>query len=693
MNTSLFGTRLAISADKNWLYASRGSGSPYKLFKYNISSDTIPTPIVTPDTSGLTIGAFTLDPVKNLIFTDTGQVWPASLKGFVGSTNTTGQSAYIPFRNAVAFASNSNNIIFVSTENFYKLSAYPLQGPMGPIVSQADGNKVFVSTSNGIVSVDLTNFPPGTPGTFPTGSLPYFDVVLDEPRGVLYGSSVLGHKIDVISIDTLQVVDQIRLNNGSQPNGMDLSPDGNELAVAATAANSVVFINTNTRTISATVMPNMNGAIRPFDVKYGRAGRLYSSGAGNGIDYLHVFDTTTHTEVGSSLYPNIISSAPYLSISADKNLVYANEAPQVVSLFDVSTNSPVILTSTDNTFQGKNSILLTDNSKLFTSAGQVWLSNLFAKIGSFNASGNLVEIPGQNLVAVISSANPGQITFVKTGDFYTASTASIPLISSVGASTVSSAGDKLFVNTNAGIKVLDIAPANSSSLSISSGSPQSVQVSTQFQDPLKVRVQNVTGTPMQGALVTFTAPATGASGIFGDTNSTVTTAVTDANGIATSSILTANNIVGTYSVRATVPGLAAYSAFQLTNFAAVNCTISKGTDPDTLFLTYRQFNCGSTGHGAVVGDFNHDDRKDVALSAAGALLVFLQDTDGSLLQPRAYGSASDDLAAGDVNHDGLDDVISANSPRIQLPFFFKEMMAPWHIGLHIQPVQIRMRSL
>jgi Zn-dependent metalloprotease len=660
LNTSLFGTRLAISSDKNWLYASKGSGSPEKLFKYDISTDTIPDPISSPHTSGLSLDTFILDPVSNLIFTDTGQVWPASLKGFVGSTGASGQLTSIPFHNAVVVASNTNNIIFISTENFYTLSAYPIQGPMGPIVSQADGSRVFVSTSSGIVSVDLSNFPPGIPGTLPAGSLPYSDLILDEPRGVLYGSNILGHKIDVISIDTLQVVDQIRLNNGAQPHGMDLSPDGSELAVAVTGANSLAFIDTNTRTISAMVMPNLDGAIRPFDVKYGRVGRLYSSGTG-GLDYLHVFDTTTHTEVGISPYPNTISSAPYLSISADKNFVYANEAPQVVRLFDVSTDSPVISKSTDNTFQGTNSLLLADNGKLFTSAGQVWLSSLIAKIGSFNASGHLVEIPGQSLVAAISSASPGQIKFVKTADFYTASTASIPSVSAVGASTVSSAGGKLFVNTNNGIKVLDVASTNPTSISITSGSPQFVQVSMQFQQPFKVKVQNVAGSPMPGVMVTFTAPSAAASGTFADTNLTVTTAITDANGIATSSMFTANNTAGAYIVKATVSNLAASADFQLTNLAAVNCTITIGSDPNTLFLAYKQFNCGKISHGVTVGDFNNDGRKDVALSGAGSLLVFLQDNAGNLLQPRVYGSISEYFAAGDVNHDGLDDIVSADT--------------------------------
>ncbi|HET9914398.1 MAG TPA: hypothetical protein VFQ13_21060, partial [Anaerolineales bacterium] len=608
---SLTQTRLAISSDNNWLYASRSSGSPMNLFRFDVSTDVIPTPTSAPHTGNFSASTYILDPTTNFVFTNTGQIWSADLKGRIGTIDASGQGAYIPSRHAIAVASSTtNSIVFASTENFYTLSTYSLQGPMGPVVSQADGNKLFVSTGTGIVPVDLSNFPPGTPGTLPAGSLPYFDLVLDESRGVLYGSNSAGHKIDVISISTLQIVDQIRFNNGARPQGMDLSPDGSELAVALTGASSVAFVDTATRTISAMVIPNLDGAIAPFDVKYGRPGRLYSSGTAS-IDRLHVFDTTTHTEVGISPYPNTIYSSPYLSISTDKNSVYANESSNILRHFSVSTDAPTILKSTSSAYRGTNSLLLADNSKVFTNRGQVWPSDLSAQIGSFAALGHLVEIPGQGLVAVVSTASPGLVTFVRSTDYTTASTASLPSVNAVGASTVSSAGDKLFFNTNGGVKVLDISADNPASIAIVSGSPQSVEVSQPFQQPLKVKVQNVFGNPIADLVVTFTAPSTGASGTFVDTNSNVTTVLTDANGMATSSVILANNSADSYVVKATIPNLAASADFQLTNLAAVTCPITTGPGTASLFLPYKQYKCGKVSHGVGAGDFNNDGRKDV----------------------------------------------------------------------------------
>src|SRR5262249_23695991 len=52
-----------------------------------------------------------------------------------------------------------------------------------------------------------------------------------------------------------------------------------------------------------------------------------------------------------------------------------------------------------------------------------------------------------------------------------------------------------------------------------------------------------------------TAPSSGASGIFSDTGNRITTAITNASGIATSSAFTANNTAGSYNVSATVASL------------------------------------------------------------------------------------------------------------------------------------------
>ncbi len=203
-------------------------------------------------------------------------------------------------------------------------------------------------------------------------------------------------------------------------------------------------------------------------------------------------------------------------------------------------------------------------------------------------------------------------------------------------------------------------------LSVSSGSPQANQVLTTFGDPLKVLVQYAPDAPIAGIEVTFTAPTSGASGTFADTGSNTTTAVTDVNGIAASSVFTANNIAGSFTVMATIPDPALSVNFQLTNLAAINCSISNGTAAPSLFLPYKLYNCGKTGHGVGVGDFNNDGRKDVALSVSGTLLVFLQDNNGNLSQPRVYSGSSEYLAVGDLNGDYLDDIVTSSGNSIDI---------------------------
>ena len=112
-------------------------------------------------------------------------------------------------------------------------------------------------------------------------------------------------------------------------------------------------------------------------------------------------------------------------------------------------------------------------------------------------------------------------------------------------------------------------------ISATSGTPQSATVNTAFGAPLVATV-TAGGSPVSGAVVTFTAPATGASGAFaGGAN----TATTNASGVATSAVFTANGTAGAYAVTAAVTGAATPASFSLTNTAgaAASITATSGT--------------------------------------------------------------------------------------------------------------------
>jgi hypothetical protein len=122
--------------------------------------------------------------------------------------------------------------------------------------------------------------------------------------------------------------------------------------------------------------------------------------------------------------------------------------------------------------------------------------------------------------------------------------------------------------------VSGMAPANFSltnsvqvpaSIAATSGTPQSATVSKPFSTALQATVKDGNNNPISGVTVTFAVPVSGPSA----SSTGATTAVTNSNGVATASPLTANGIAGTYVVTATVSGVAAPANFSLTNVAVV----------------------------------------------------------------------------------------------------------------------------
>lgn len=86
------------------------------------------------------------------------------------------------------------------------------------------------------------------------------------------------------------------------------------------------------------------------------------------------------------------------------------------------------------------------------------------------------------------------------------------------------------------------------------GSRQTAQLGTQFAAKLQAQLANTNGCPVTGDLagveVTFTAPGSGASGIFAGSGSSTVTLGTDAQGVASATAFTADDTAGSYTVDA-----------------------------------------------------------------------------------------------------------------------------------------------
>jgi hypothetical protein len=137
-----------------------------------------------------------------------------------------------------------------------------------------------------------------------------------------------------------------------------------------------------------------------------------------------------------------------------------------------------------------------------------------------------------------------------------------------------SAAVPLAAGTTAAIAVIaDQGPT----ITTVTGSGQSYFIGYSFQ-PLQARVTD-NGQGIAGVPVTFTAPASGASGFFGLLSPSVTV-LTDTNGLATAPVFTANGTVGTYTVTASSSGAAGVATFTLSNLPSSLITFPFG--PPTL---------------------------------------------------------------------------------------------------------------
>ncbi len=99
-------------------------------------------------------------------------------------------------------------------------------------------------------------------------------------------------------------------------------------------------------------------------------------------------------------------------------------------------------------------------------------------------------------------------------------------------------------------------PGPATTLLILSGDAQRTVTTSPFAKPFQLAALDPQGSPVEGVLIDFSAPGSGPSGTFADTGTNTTQVTTDASGVATTSVFTANDQAGSYTLAASTAGAA-----------------------------------------------------------------------------------------------------------------------------------------
>jgi uncharacterized repeat protein (TIGR01451 family) len=160
------------------------------------------------------------------------------------------------------------------------------------------------------------------------------------------------------------------------------------------------------------------------------------------------------------------------------------------------------------------------------------------------------SFPGLQITANIPTNSP--VSVVNTASAYG------------GGDPVHSTSGTAASGSDSGLTVVQVA----SSIAATAGALQSANINGVFATALQATVKDANNVGVPGVTVTFTAPASGASGKFTGTGTNTATVLTNVSGIAMAPAFTANATAGAYSVTASAPGVSPNASFSLTNTSA-----------------------------------------------------------------------------------------------------------------------------
>ena len=201
-----------------------------------------------------------------------------------------------------------------------------------------NGEDYVILADDFVCTGTLDEIEPPTDDIFPKDSLGGLgaDMEVDAARQRLYVSVPSLNQVVVISTETYEIIERVRVGTG--PRGIDMSADQRLLFVALDGGGSVVFLDLETLDYSKVEIGRELGSPRTWDVIEGRHGRVFASADEfRGFSYIAMIDRDANNAAVRVDGNMFAQGRPKFASSPDRAAVYVGGYNSLYSL-DIPDN-------------------------------------------------------------------------------------------------------------------------------------------------------------------------------------------------------------------------------------------------------------------------------------------------------------------------------------------------------------------
>ncbi len=392
-------------------------------------------------------------------------------------------------------------------------------------------NTIYVANNGGTVSV-INGANNTVTATVTTGNNPMF-LAVNVATNKIYVSNSASNTVTVIDGATNNTT---TVNVGNSPQQVAVNPVTNQIYVANRSGNSVTVINGATNQTTT-----ISGIVAPYGVSVNvTSNKIYVSGT-----FVTVIDGATNSIATVTAGNN----PALLAVNPVTNKVYVpNRNDGTVTVITEESVQQTLPPPVIGPLPSNLSLTATPSFAFTAPSGALdvryqldtWQGPWLSSAPFFNTTTPALQPGPHILYAFAIDGQAGSSTQV----------------------------DSLLTGTIAAYSFI-VDPTGA--ITATAGSLQFAGIGVSFATPLQATVTDNFGQPLAGVAVTFSAPTGGASGDFGPPASTTATVTTNSVGLAIAPPFTANTTPGSYTVNASVAGVATPASFALTN-SALNVT-------------------------------------------------------------------------------------------------------------------------